>query len=64
MEYVKLDDEWKEKVRDLPLSNTGFDLVKVIDEDGITYSAELVNAKKLRMMNAVKVEKIQDIKML
>lgn len=64
MEYVKLDDEWKERLKEKDLSGWGFDRVIVELENGQTIGAELINGKKLKLAQKIKVEKIEEIHVL
>lgn len=61
MEYVKLDDEWKETISKKDLSGNGFDLVMITMKNGDSLAAELINGKKLQISEKIKLEKVDDI---
>lgn len=61
MEYVKLNDHWKEYVRENSNSDEPHKFVVVELENGEKHSAELLNDKKLKLVKDIDTEEIEDI---
>lgn len=62
MEYIQLSDEWKEVINEKSDSDEPHKFVVVELEEGQTYSAELLNDKKLKMIRDIDMEDIEDIR--
>lgn len=61
MQYIELEDEWKEKLDYEKLSGSGYDFVALELEDGTRFSATLLNEKRLKVNNNMDLEDIEEI---